>query len=91
MTAAVALTLAGTAAHALDFDDCEVIASTHNSAAMLPALLALAETGGNTGAEVIDAYIAGFETIVCTGAAIGYGHYTTGWHATSTTGAWLQS
>ena len=77
----------GTAAHALDYDDYEVIASTHNSAAILPALLALAETGGHTGRELVDAYIVGFETIIRTGEAIGYGHYTTGWHATSTTGA----
>lgn len=76
----------GVAAHALDYDDCEVAGTTHNSAAMLPALLALAEGDGLTGKEVIDAYIAGFEVIVRIGQAIGYGHYTTGWHATSTTG-----
>lgn len=76
----------GTAAHALDYDDYEVIGTTHNSAAILPALLALAETRGHSGRELIDAYIAGFEVITQIGHAIGYGHYTTGWHATSTTG-----
>lgn len=76
----------GTAAHALDYDDYEVIGTTHNSAAILPALLALAETHGRTGRDLIDAYIVGFETITQIGHAIGYGHYTTGWHATSTTG-----
>ncbi len=54
----------GVAAHALDYDDYEVVASTHNSTAMVPALLALAETGGQSGKDVVDAYIAGFETII---------------------------
>jgi 2-methylcitrate dehydratase PrpD len=31
----------GTAAHALDYDDCEIPGSTHPSAAIIPALLAI--------------------------------------------------
>lgn len=76
----------GTAAHALDFDDYEPLGSTHPSAAIVPALLAMAERRAFTHAQVLHAYVSGYETILYAGAALGYGHYLTGWHASGTLG-----
>ena len=43
----------GTAAHAQDFDDNFLAALTHASAVLVPALLALGEETGASGAEII--------------------------------------
>jgi 2-methylcitrate dehydratase PrpD len=50
----------GTAAHALDYDD--VGLRGHPSTVLVPAILAEAETLGSSGADIIVAYIAGYET-----------------------------
>jgi 2-methylcitrate dehydratase PrpD len=50
----------GTAAHALDYDD--VGLRGHPSTVLVPAILAEAETLGCSGADIIVAYIAGYET-----------------------------
>jgi len=83
---AAAALLNGTAAHALDFDDYEIPGSTHPSAPILGALLALAEARPVTLDQVTRAYAAGYEAICRLGEALGYGHYERGWHATSTLG-----
>jgi len=77
----------GTAAHALDFDDCEDMGATHPSAVLVLALLALGEERQATGRDLLDAYIAGFEIIVRLGVAVNLSHYHRGWHATATLGA----
>ena len=76
----------GTAAHALDFDDYEVPGSTHPSAPVFGALLALADVREVTLGALLEAYLKGYETIVRLGEALGYPHYLAGWHATSTIG-----
>ncbi|MGI9512673.1 MAG: MmgE/PrpD family protein [Anderseniella sp.] len=76
----------GTAAHALDFDDYEELGSTHPSAVLVPALLALAGEQKYTNAQVLNAYVSGYETILAAGRLLGYQHYLAGWHATSTIG-----
>ncbi len=76
----------GTAAHAIDYDDYEELGSTHPSAVLVPALCALAGRDDFTHAQVLDAYIAGFEAILAVGRVLGYRHYMAGWHATSTIG-----
>ncbi len=76
----------GTAAHAIDFDDYEAPASTHPSAVILGALLALSEQRSVTLGQLIEAYLVGYEAIVRTGEALSYAHYMAGWHATSTIG-----
>ncbi len=77
----------GVAAHAHDFDDYEEPGSTHPSAVLVPALLALADMAGPaTLADILSAYIAGYETILTLGKVVGYAHYMAGWHATSTLG-----
>ena len=50
----------GTAAHALDYDD--VGLRGHPSTVLVPAILAEAETLGRSGADMIVAYVAGYET-----------------------------
>lgn len=86
-SAPVAAYINGVTAHALDFDDYEVPASTHPSAPVVSALLALAGLRTVSLQQLIDAYLVGYETIVRLGEALGYGHYMAGWHATSTIGS----
>ena len=49
----------GTAAHALDYDD--VALRGHPSTVLVPAILAEAEHLGSSGADMITAYVAGYE------------------------------
>ncbi len=74
----------GTAAHALDFDDFEEPGSTHPSAVLVPAILAMTARRTVTLGQMESAYVAGYEVILALGLALGYGHYIAGWHATST-------
>jgi 2-methylcitrate dehydratase PrpD len=67
------------AAHILDFDDLHMESTTHISAVCVPAALA---TGG--GAR---AYLAGAGVMARLGVALGWPHYSAGWHATCTAGA----
>lgn len=76
----------GAIAHALDYDDTNHPAYAHPSAAIVPALLAVAPQCKATGADLIDAYIAGFEIVGKLGRALNTQHYKRGWHATSTFG-----
>ena len=66
-------------AHVLDFDDLHLPSTTHISAVCVPA--ALASDGGAR------AYLAGAGVIARLGTALGWRHYTAGWHATCTAGA----
>jgi 2-methylcitrate dehydratase PrpD len=50
----------GTAAHALDYDD--VALRGHPSTVLVPAIVAEAEHLGSSGADMITAYVAGYET-----------------------------
>ncbi len=81
-----AASINGTAAHALDYDDCNNSLAGHPSAAVLPATLALGEELGASGRDVILAYVAGFETQGRVGHAVHLHHYEKGWHPTSTIG-----
>ena len=78
----------GAAGHALDFDDVNMAMPGHPSVAILPGLLALAETRGSSGADVIAAFVAGYELACRVGRLIAPGHYDQlGFHATATVGA----
>jgi 2-methylcitrate dehydratase PrpD len=77
----------GTAAHALDYDDVLVPALSHPSAALVPAILALGEEIGASGADCIDAYVVGFEVMARLGEAMNVVHYQRGWHTTLSLGA----
>ena len=76
----------GTRAHALDYDDCSASLAGHPSAAMLPAVLALGESLGASGPEVVLAYVAGFETLAHVAHVVHMHHYEKGWHPTATIG-----
>jgi 2-methylcitrate dehydratase PrpD len=76
----------GTAAHALDFDDCSNTLGGHPSAPIVPALYALAEREKASGARLLEAYVTGFEVETKIGRAVNFTHYEKGWHPTSTLG-----
>jgi 2-methylcitrate dehydratase PrpD len=76
----------GTAAHAMDFDDCSNTLGGHPSAPILPALFALAETRDVDGRAFIAAYVAGWETETRIARGINFYHYEKGWHPTATIG-----
>lgn len=77
----------GTIAHALDYDDTNHPAYAHPSAVIVPALLAVAPLCAATGADLITAYIKGFEVFGKLGRAMNTQHYKRGWHPTATFGA----
>jgi 2-methylcitrate dehydratase PrpD len=77
----------GAASHALDYDDVNLTMGGHPTAAILPALLALGEVRGASGAEVIAAFVAGYETLCRVGALVAPGHYGRGFHSTATVGS----
>src|SRR6516165_1882199 len=66
-------------AHVLDFDDLHMESTTHISALCVPAALA---TGGGG-----RAYLAAAGVMARLGTALGWPHYSAGWHATCTAGA----
>lgn len=74
-----------TAGHALDFDDVS-LTMIHPSTTVVPALLAVGERGHRTGAELLDAYLAGFEVQARVCRALNPEHYGRGWHSTQTVG-----
>src|SRR5207302_7052904 len=67
------------AAHALDYDDLHLPSTAHLSAVCVPAALAVG------GGEL--AYLAGAGVMARLGTAVGWDHYSRGWHATCTAGA----
>jgi len=77
----------GTAAHALDFDDNFDPAKAHASAALVTAILALAEQEQASGRACLDAFIAGLQIMGRVGQGVNPAHRNRGWHATGTVGA----
>jgi 2-methylcitrate dehydratase PrpD len=67
------------AGHVLDFDDLHMPSTTHVSAVCVPT--ALATGGGARG------YLAAAGVMARLGTALGWRHYSAGWHATCTAGA----
>ena len=67
------------AGHVLDFDDLHMPSTTHVSAVCVPTALA---TGGGP-----HAYLAAAGVMARLGTALGWRHYSAGWHATCTAGA----
>jgi 2-methylcitrate dehydratase PrpD len=68
-----------TIGHVLDFDDLHMPSTTHISAVCVPTALA---TGGGP-----RAYLAAAGVMARLGMALGWRHYSAGWHATCTAGA----
>ncbi len=76
----------GTAAHALDFDDVSWAMQGHPSVPLVPAAIAVAECRKASGADLLAAYVAGFEVQCRLGQALTRSHYEKGWHPTATLG-----
>ncbi|HVB10111.1 MAG TPA: MmgE/PrpD family protein [Bacillota bacterium] len=76
----------GAAAHALDFDDTQPGVGGHPSAVIVPAVLAVAEAEGRSGAAILEAYIIGVQVMAKVGRALGHDAYSKGWHNTSVLG-----
>ncbi len=76
----------GAAAHALDFDDTHTAMGGHPSVPVIPAVLALADSAGLGGREVLEALLIGIELECRLGAMIGPQHYAIGFHSTGTLG-----
>ena len=79
--------LNGALAHSLDFDDTHRDGSLHPGAAVIPAVLALAEHYGIGGARAVAAIVAGYDVTCKLGMAINpKSHYDRGFHPTATLG-----
>lgn len=72
----------GTLIHGLDFDDTHSGGVVHASASMLPVALALAETRGLSGRDLILAYLLGIEASARIGMAAKGGFHQIGFHPT---------
>lgn len=74
------------AMNVFDFDDTHMPTIIHPTAPVLPAVLALAERIGASGADVLHATILGMEIACRLGNAVSPQHYARGWHISSTCG-----
>jgi 2-methylcitrate dehydratase PrpD len=74
----------GVAAHVLDYDD--VTLDGHPSAVLLPAILAQAEVLASSGAEMLAAYVAGYEVWAELLAREPIPLHEKGWHPTAVRG-----
>ena len=68
-----------TLGHVLDFDDLHMESTSHISAICVPTTLSVSGDAR--------AYLAGAGVMARLGAALGWSHYSRGWHATCTAGA----
>ena len=78
--------LHGTACHALDWDDYMHPMHGHCSSVLLSALWGLAERDRRSGADLVDAYLVGYQVDWLASLVLAHSHYRQGWHATSTIG-----
>ena len=76
----------GTASHALDYDDVAGVMGGHPSAMLIPALIALGESTGASGRDLVLAYVVGYETECRIARGVHFHHYDKGWHPTATLG-----
>ena len=78
--------MTGTASHAMDYDDVTFSVPGHASAPVLAATFSLAEEIGASGRQVLEAFVAGYETTCRVGVLMAPSHYARGFHATATAG-----
>ena len=76
----------GVKGHTLDVDDGHRFANAHPGVVVVPAALAIAEKVGATGRELIEAIVAGYETLIPIGTAVNPSHLMRGFHTTGTVG-----
>ena len=77
----------GSAAHALDFDDNCYAGIVHASAVVFPAVLAMAQKHGASGADLLLGFLAGIEVEFAVAKALSNSIYDRGWWTTSVLGA----
>ena len=76
----------GSLAHSADIDDTDVQGMVHAGAAVIPAVLALAEAIDVSGRELMVALFVGYEVTIRLARAVQPQHFARGFHATSTCG-----
>lgn len=76
----------GVYSHADDFDDISFSLPGHPSVTVLPAVLSIGESENISGAELLTAYMIGFEIQCKLGQALAPTLYQNGWHATPVLG-----
>ena len=76
----------GISSHTFDFDDTHLKTIIHPAGPVASAVLALAETAGATGRQVIDALVLGIDVSCRLGNVMYPDHYDRGWHITGSTG-----
>lgn len=86
LSASAAAGINGTASHALDYDDVNFSIPGHATAPVLAAALAMGEHIQASGAQLLEAFIAGYETACRVGQLLAPSHYSSGFHATATMG-----
>jgi 2-methylcitrate dehydratase PrpD len=77
----------GTIGHALDYDDVAISLIGHPSVFLAPAILAVGESIGASGEDILAAYVIGYETAGCIAGPVLQSHYVQGWHSTATFGS----
>jgi 2-methylcitrate dehydratase PrpD len=76
----------GIASHTFDFDDTHLKTIIHPAGPVASALLALAETTGASGRQLVDALVLGIDVSCRVGNMMYPEHYDRGWHITGSTG-----
>jgi 2-methylcitrate dehydratase PrpD len=76
----------GITSHTFDFDDTHLKTIIHPAGPVASAVLALAETRGMGGREVLDALVLGIDVACRIGNVMYPDHYDRGWHITGSTG-----
>lgn len=78
----------GAASHALELDDVAHVAFLHPGVTVGPAVLAVAEEVGASGADLVRAFLIGYEVVMRMGSALhGPSVYARGFHPTGVAGA----
>ncbi|MGD9045370.1 MAG: MmgE/PrpD family protein [Desulfobacterales bacterium] len=72
--------------HALDMDDGHRFAHGHPGVVTIPAALAMTETTGLSGRQLLEAIVVGYEIFGRLGTAINPNHLSKGFHTTATIG-----
>jgi 2-methylcitrate dehydratase PrpD len=76
----------GATSHALDYDDVHPLIG-HPSVPILPAVVAVAEELGSSGADTLRAFVAGYDAAAFVGSIVMPSHYDKGFHSTATIGS----
>jgi 2-methylcitrate dehydratase PrpD len=77
----------GTAAHSIELDDVVKEASLHPGVTVMSTALAAGHMAGCTGKQLVEAIVAGYETVVRLGIGLNpSAHYARGFHPTATCG-----